>query len=62
MTRGEDGEVVTTFTVPVEVRIRAWDIQSGVIEYDWISDADEADELYPTIEEAATAARESLGG
>lgn len=60
--RGEDGETVTTFTVPVEVSIRAWDIQAGVIEYDWISDAGEADELYPTIEDAAYAARQALGG
>lgn len=59
--RGEDGEVVSSFTVPVGVDIRAWD-QDGVIVYDWITDANDSDELYETIEEAATAARDSLGG
>lgn len=62
MTRGEDGEIVTSFDVKVNVDIRAWDIGAGVTEYDWISDAGEADELYASIEEAATAARNSLGG
>lgn len=61
MTRGEDGEVVSSFTVQVGVDIRAWD-QDGETMYDWITDAGDSDELFYTIEEAATAARDSLGG
>lgn len=61
MTRGEDGETVDTFNVLVGVDIRAWD-QDGVTMYDWITDASESDELFDSIEEAARAARDSLGG
>lgn len=61
MTRGEDGETVAEFEVKVGVIIRAWD-QDGETMYDWISDASESDELFETIEEAATAARDRLGG
>lgn len=61
MTRGEDGEVVSTFDVKVTVDIRAWDVD-GETRYDYITDAGDSDEFYDTIEEAATAARDSLGG
>jgi hypothetical protein len=61
VTRGESGETVKSFDVTVSVEIRAWD-QDGVTLYDWISDASDSDELYETIEEAAIAARQSLGG
>lgn len=61
MTRGESGETVKSFDVTVSVEIRAWD-QDGATLYDWISDASESDELFETIEEAAIAARQSLGG
>lgn len=62
MTRGEDGETVAEFEVPVTVLIRAWNVSAGETEYDWISDAGESDELFATIADAADAARASLGG
>ena len=59
--RGEDGEIVRTETVEVEVSVRAWDL-NGTTLYDWIIDTDGSDELYDTIDDALRAARQSLGG
>ena len=59
--RGEDGEIVQTETVEVEVSVRAWD-QNGTTLYDWIGDHDTSNELFKTIDDALRTARQSLGG
>lgn len=61
--RGESGEVVETFEVCVDVKIRAWDMEDGSVRYDWeASSGETSDELCDSIEEAASSARDYLGG
>lgn len=59
--RGEDGEIVATKTVEVEVSIRANDVEGETL-YDYTTSCGlESNLLYTTVAEAIAAAREELG-
>lgn len=63
MMRGEDGEIVATKEVVVEVSIRAWATTNQEQAFDWTaSDGTDSEVLFTTVAEALADATEHFGG